>query len=118
MTVQNATADELEEAARRRDEATSWKVFIGVGTFVAVLAIVYWFSSYERAGTTMLALASALALFFGSFLYVQERRRIALAPAGLTRTPDDDNELFVLPVSVEVDTTAEITCDWRDGDVW
>ncbi|MEO3758958.1 GNAT family N-acetyltransferase [Mycobacterium sp. B14F4] len=41
-----------------------------------------------------------------------------LAPAGLTRTPDDDNALFVLPVSVELDRTAEITCDWRDGDVW
>nr|WP_090344536.1 GNAT family N-acetyltransferase [Mycolicibacterium malmesburyense] len=41
-----------------------------------------------------------------------------LAPAGLTRTPDDDNALFVLPVSVELDTAAEITCDWRDGDVW
>lgn len=41
-----------------------------------------------------------------------------LAPAGLTRTPDDDNALFVLPVSVELDTAAEITCDWREGDVW
>jgi aminoglycoside 2'-N-acetyltransferase I len=41
-----------------------------------------------------------------------------LAPAGVTRTPDDDDGLFVLPVSVELDTTAEITCDWRDGDVW
>jgi aminoglycoside 2'-N-acetyltransferase I len=45
-----------------------------------------------------------------------------LAPEGLTRTPDDDNGLFVLPVSLpnnlELDTTAEITCDWRDGDVW
>ena len=41
-----------------------------------------------------------------------------LAPAGLTRTPDDDNGLFVFPVSVELDTTAEIACDWRDGDVW
>jgi aminoglycoside 2'-N-acetyltransferase I len=41
-----------------------------------------------------------------------------LAPTGVTRTPDDDNGLFVLPVSVDVDTTAEITCDWRDGDVW
>jgi aminoglycoside 2'-N-acetyltransferase I len=41
-----------------------------------------------------------------------------LAPAGVTRTPDDDRSLFVLPVSVELDTTAEITCDWRDGDVW
>ncbi|OBG12061.1 aminoglycoside 2'-N-acetyltransferase [Mycolicibacterium celeriflavum] len=45
-----------------------------------------------------------------------------LAPAGLTRTPDDDNALFVLPVSLPdgmvLDTSAEITCDWRDGDVW
>ncbi len=45
-----------------------------------------------------------------------------LAPAGVTRTPDDDNGLFVLPVTLPaamvLDTTAEITCDWRDGDVW
>ena len=45
-----------------------------------------------------------------------------LAPTGLTRTPDDDRSLFVLPVGLpdemELDTTAEITCDWRDGDVW
>lgn len=41
-----------------------------------------------------------------------------LAPAGLNRTPEDDHSLFVLPVSVEVDTTADITCDWREGDVW
>jgi aminoglycoside 2'-N-acetyltransferase I len=45
-----------------------------------------------------------------------------LAPAGLTRTPDDDTGLFVLPVSLPngltLDPTAEIACDWRDGDVW
>jgi aminoglycoside 2'-N-acetyltransferase I len=45
-----------------------------------------------------------------------------LAPAGVTRTPDDDNGLFVLPVHLPdglvLDTSAEITCDWRDGDVW
>jgi aminoglycoside 2'-N-acetyltransferase I len=41
-----------------------------------------------------------------------------LAPAGPIRTPDDDRSLFVLPVDLELDTTAEITCDWRDGDVW
>lgn len=41
-----------------------------------------------------------------------------LAPEGVTRTPDDDNALFVLPVSIELDTTAEITCDWRNGDAW
>ncbi|MDT5189748.1 MAG: aminoglycoside 2-N-acetyltransferase, partial [Mycobacterium sp.] len=35
---------------------------------------------------------------------------------------DDDRSLFVLPVGLpdemELDTTDEITCDWRDGDVW
>jgi aminoglycoside 2'-N-acetyltransferase I len=45
-----------------------------------------------------------------------------LAPAGVTRTPDDDNALFALPVDLPeglvLDPTAEITCDWRDGDVW
>lgn len=41
-----------------------------------------------------------------------------LGPAGVTRTPEDDRSLFVLPIGLELDTTAEITCDWRDGDVW
>ena len=41
-----------------------------------------------------------------------------LAPTGLTNTPDDDGSLFVLPVTVDVDPTADLTCDWRDGDVW
>ena len=41
-----------------------------------------------------------------------------LAPAGITPTPDDDGTVFVLPVSVDVDPDAELTCDWRDGDVW
>lgn len=41
-----------------------------------------------------------------------------LSPSGRTRTPDDDGSVFVLPITVEVDTTAELTCDWRDGDAW
>ncbi|MBV8929243.1 MAG: GNAT family N-acetyltransferase, partial [Mycobacteriaceae bacterium] len=41
-----------------------------------------------------------------------------LAPGGLTRTPEDDRAVFVLPVSVEVDPTADLVCDWRNGDVW
>jgi aminoglycoside 2'-N-acetyltransferase I len=41
-----------------------------------------------------------------------------LSPTGVTPTPDDDGSLFVMPVSVELDTTAELTCDWRPGDVW
>jgi aminoglycoside 2'-N-acetyltransferase I len=42
----------------------------------------------------------------------------ALSPAGPVRTPDDDSGVFVLPVSVDLDTTADLTCDWRAGDVW
>ena len=41
-----------------------------------------------------------------------------LAPGGLTRTPDDDGAVFVLPVTVELDPTADLVCDWRTGEVW
>lgn len=41
-----------------------------------------------------------------------------LAPAGPVRTPDDDGSVFVLPVTADVDPTAGLTCDWRNGDVW
>jgi aminoglycoside 2'-N-acetyltransferase I len=41
-----------------------------------------------------------------------------LAPTGLTRTPDDDGTVFVLPVGISVDTSAALACDWREGDVW
>jgi aminoglycoside 2'-N-acetyltransferase I len=49
-------------------------------------------------------------------------RTSVLAPAGVTPTPDDDDALFVVPVGLPkglvLDATSEITCDWRDGDVW
>ena len=45
------------------------------------------------------------------------RRRCWRQP-GVRRTPDDDRSIFVLPVSVDLDTGEGITCDWRDGDVW
>ncbi len=45
-----------------------------------------------------------------------------LRPTGITRTPEEDDSVFVMPVGLpagmELDTSAEITCDWRDGDVW
>jgi aminoglycoside 2'-N-acetyltransferase I len=47
-------------------------------------------------------------------------RTYVLSPAGITRTPDDDDSTFVLPVPsrrpVRIDGT--LACDWRDGDVW
>ena len=41
-----------------------------------------------------------------------------LAPSGPTRPPDDDGTVFVLPVGITLDTSAELMCDWRTGDVW
>jgi aminoglycoside 2'-N-acetyltransferase I len=41
-----------------------------------------------------------------------------LTPAGPSRTPDDDGTVFVLPVHVKLDPTADLVCDWRSGDVW
>ncbi len=41
-----------------------------------------------------------------------------LAPTGPSRTPDDDGTIFVLPVGLDMDTSAELMCDWRDGEVW
>jgi aminoglycoside 2'-N-acetyltransferase I len=41
-----------------------------------------------------------------------------LAPTGPTRTPGDDGAVFVLPVGISLDTSADLMCDWRAGDVW
>jgi aminoglycoside 2'-N-acetyltransferase I len=39
-----------------------------------------------------------------------------LGRRGTERTPDEDGAIWVLGSSL--DLTSEITCDWRDGDVW
>lgn len=45
-----------------------------------------------------------------------------LSPSGVTRTPGDDDSVFVfparLPEQLQLDTGEPIACDWRDGDVW
>lgn len=41
-----------------------------------------------------------------------------LSPTGPIRTPDDDGTIFVMPVGISLDTTADLMCDWRTGDVW
>jgi hypothetical protein len=56
------------------DLRVQWQLFLGVAAFIALLAAVYWFVSYEDAGTTMLALSCGLALLFGGWLFLQDRR--------------------------------------------
>lgn len=42
----------------------------------------------------------------------------ALTPTGIVRTPDDDEAIFVFANSVPLNLAGELTCDWRDGEVW
>jgi aminoglycoside 2'-N-acetyltransferase I len=42
----------------------------------------------------------------------------ALTPSGIDRTPDADGCVYVLPLAIPLALSAELTCDWRDGDVW
>jgi aminoglycoside 2'-N-acetyltransferase I len=42
----------------------------------------------------------------------------ALTPTGVKRTAEDDGAIYVLPLHVPLDLSSELTCDWRDGDVW
>lgn len=42
----------------------------------------------------------------------------AMTPKGPERTEDDDDAVYVLPVTASLDLTGDLTCDWRDGDVW
>jgi aminoglycoside 2'-N-acetyltransferase I len=47
-----------------------------------------------------------------------EGRLSALTPEGIRRTEDADGAVWVLAVSAPLDVGGELTCDWRDGDVW
>jgi aminoglycoside 2'-N-acetyltransferase I len=42
----------------------------------------------------------------------------ALTPDGIVRTPGDDDSVYVLPVSTQLDLSGELTCDWREGSPW
>ncbi len=42
----------------------------------------------------------------------------ALTPTGIQRTEEEDGGIYVLPGSVPLELSGELTCDWRDGEVW
>lgn len=61
-------------------------VFLGTAAFVSVLTAIYWFTSYEEAGSTMLLLTVGLGLMPGLWL-LWWSRRMAPRPEDL---PDAD----------------------------
>ncbi|AOP49366.1 GNAT family N-acetyltransferase [Streptomyces lydicus] len=43
----------------------------------------------------------------------------AFTPHGIRRTAEEDGCLYVLPTpATPLDLDADLTCDWRDGDLW
>ena len=42
----------------------------------------------------------------------------ALTPDGVRRTGEDDGAIYVLPLAGALELSGELTCDWRDGDLW
>ncbi len=48
--------------------------YLGVTAFFVVIGTIYWFASYEDAGTTMLAASSLLGLLAGGYLLLQSRK--------------------------------------------
>ena len=42
----------------------------------------------------------------------------AITPEGVIRTAEEDGCIYVLPGVAEFELAGELTCDWRDGDVW
>ena len=42
----------------------------------------------------------------------------SLTPAGVVRTPEEDDSIFIWPAGRDLDVTGDLTCDWRGGDVW
>lgn len=54
-------------------KAIGW-IYLVLGGLIALIAAIYWFTSYEDAGTAMLVLSAGLALFIGVYLALTARR--------------------------------------------
>jgi drug/metabolite transporter (DMT)-like permease len=67
---------------RLPDLAVQWRTFLGIGLFIAVIAVVYWFASYDYAGAVMLSLAAVLSFTSAGYLWTQDRNAREAAAEG------------------------------------
>jgi hypothetical protein len=51
-----------------------WRLFAGAGAFLTVTSTIYWFVSYEHAGTALLGMAVAAVLMVAGWLAFQAHR--------------------------------------------
>jgi len=79
-----------------------------------------WEHCLGRAAYDVVALASsdqALGFYAARGWRLWQGPTAALTADGVVRTPDCDDCVFVLDPA-ELDVDGEITCDWREGDLW
>ena len=77
-----------------------WRLFAGAGVFFAITTSVYWFVSYEHAGSVMLALSVLAFLMVGGYLLVQSRRHgIRPEDRGDATIEEGDEEIGYFPSS-------------------
>ena len=70
-----AEAAETDTSHRGRRAMKAETRVAGLGVvFLAVIAAIYWFTSYEDAGTTLLTVCALAYLLLTSYLFVQGRR--------------------------------------------
>jgi hypothetical protein len=56
-------------------------IVVGTGVvFLAVISTIYWFTSYENTGTTLLSVGALAYLFLCGYLFLQTRRIRSLRP--------------------------------------
>jgi hypothetical protein len=48
--------------------------YLGIMVVFAILGVIYWFTSYEDAGTVMLAGTALMGVFAGGYLFLQSRK--------------------------------------------
>ena len=53
---------------------TTGKLMLGIAAFILLMSAVYWFFSYEHAGSVLLLLSAGLVLITGAYLVVSTRR--------------------------------------------
>ncbi|MEO7370454.1 MAG: GNAT family N-acetyltransferase [Ilumatobacteraceae bacterium] len=42
----------------------------------------------------------------------------ALTPAGIVRTPEEDDDIYLHSYGPDIDFAGDLACDWREGDAW
>jgi len=42
----------------------------------------------------------------------------ALTPSGIVPTGEEEGSIYVMALEHRLDLDGELTCDWREGDLW